>query len=57
MRKIFVIAVMLLAMEATAQTYETHYERSVSDVMADIQQRFGVVSSMDRICFCCNSSR
>ena len=36
------IAVMLLAMEATAQTYETHYERSVSDVMADIQQRFGV---------------
>ena len=42
MRKIFVIAVMLLAMEATAQTYETHYERSVSDVMADIQQRFGV---------------
>ncbi len=42
MRKIFMIAVMLLAMEATAQTYETHYERSVSDVMADIQQRFGV---------------
>lgn len=42
MRKIFVTAVMLLAMEATAQTYETHYERSVSDVMADIQQRFGV---------------
>lgn len=31
-----------LAMSAGAQTYETQYTRSVSDVMADVQQRFGV---------------
>lgn len=29
-------------MSAGAQTYETQYTRSVSDVMADVQQRFGV---------------
>lgn len=31
-----------MAMSAGAQTYETQYTRSVSDVMADVQQRFGV---------------
>ena len=35
-------AVAFLSMGVSAQTYETHFERSVSDVMTDIQQRFGV---------------
>lgn len=35
-------AVAFLSMGMSAQTYETHFERSVSDVMTDIQQRFGV---------------
>lgn len=42
MRKIFMTAVAFLSMGVSAQTYETHFERSVSDVMTDIQQRFGV---------------
>ena len=42
MRKIFMTAVAFLSMGMSAQTYETHFERSVSDVMTDIQQRFGV---------------
>jgi hypothetical protein len=42
MRKIFMVAVMLMALKTTAQTFETQYERSVSDVMTDIQNRFEV---------------
>ena len=40
-------AVMLLAMEATAQTYETQYRRPVSDVMQDVAKRFGVKFKFD----------
>ena len=43
MRKaiVLIIAVFCSTMVRT-QTYETKYERSVSDIMADVQQRFGV---------------
>ena len=34
------IAVMLLAMETTAQTYENQFRRPVSDVMRDVAKRF-----------------
>ena len=47
MRKIFMTAVMLLAMEATAQTYETQFRRPVSDVMKDVGARFGVKFKFD----------
>ncbi len=40
-------AVMLLAMEATAQTYETQFRRPVSDVMKDVGARFGVKFKFD----------
>ena len=33
---------MAVSTAAMAQTYETHYERSVSDLMADVSKRFGV---------------
>ena len=33
---------MAVSAAAMAQTYETHYERSVSDLMADVSKRFGV---------------
>ena len=36
------LSAMLVPMQAVAQTYETEFTRSVSDVMADVQQRFGV---------------
>lgn len=47
MRKIFMTAVMLLALEATAQTYETQFRRPVSDVMKDVGARFGVRFKFD----------
>ena len=40
-------AVMLLAMEATAQIYETQFRRPVSDVMKDVGARFGVKFKFD----------
>ena len=40
-------AVMLLALGATAQTYETQYRRPVSDVMQDVAKRFGVKFKFD----------
>lgn len=40
-------AVMLLALEATAQTYETQFRRPVSDVMKDVGARFGVRFKFD----------
>ncbi|MBR1881302.1 MAG: hypothetical protein IJ804_11250 [Prevotella sp.] len=47
MRKIFMIAVMLLAMETTAQTYENQFRRPVSDVMRDVAKRFDVRFKFD----------
>ena len=47
MRKIFIIAVMLLAMETTAQTYENQFRRPVSDVMRDVAKRFDVRFKFD----------
>jgi hypothetical protein len=47
MRKLFMTAVMLLALGATAQTYETQYRRPVSDVMQDVAKRFGVKFKFD----------
>ena len=47
MRKIFMTAVMLLAMEATAQTYENQFRRPVSDVMRDVAARFDVRFKFD----------
>ena len=40
-------AVMLLAMQATSQTYETQYSRPVSDVMKDVAKRFNVKFKFD----------
>ena len=42
MRKILLLLLTTLAMGSTAQTYETKYERTVSDLMQDVSQRFGV---------------
>ena len=41
------IAVMLLAMETTAQTYENQFRRPVSDVMRDVAKRFDVRFKFD----------
>ena len=41
------IAVMLLTMEATAQTYENQFRRPVSDVMRDVAKRFDVRFKFD----------
>ena len=42
MRTFFLTALMAVSSVACAQTYETHFERPVADVMQDVQQRFGV---------------
>ena len=43
MKKLFVILLMgCMSAIAKAQTFETRYERSVADLMADVQKRFGV---------------
>ena len=42
MRKLFVAALMAVSSVASAQTYETQYERSVHDIMDDVAKRFGV---------------
>ena len=42
MKKILLIILAAIAINATAQTYETQYERSVNDIMNDVQKRFGV---------------
>ena len=42
MKKILLSLLTAVAIQATAQTYENRYERSVSDLMADVSQRFGV---------------
>ena len=47
MRKILTTAVMLLAMQASSQNYETQYSRPVSNVMKDVAKRFGVKFKFD----------
>ena len=36
------LGLLLLTMAATAQTFEDKFTRSMSDVMADVEQRFGI---------------
>ena len=42
MKKFLTAALLLCTAAASAQTYETRYARSVHDLMADVQSRFGV---------------
>ncbi|MBO4820417.1 MAG: hypothetical protein J5548_03015 [Prevotella sp.] len=42
MRRLLTIALLLSTLGATAQTFEDHYTRSLSDVMGDVQRRFGI---------------
>ena len=42
MKKILLTILSALALQGSAQTFETKYERSVSDLMADVQRQFGV---------------
>ena len=42
MRKILLIFLAAVAINGAAQTFETRYERSVSDLMADVSKRFNV---------------
>lgn len=42
MRKVLLYLCAWLPLAVTAQSYETHFERSVSDLMQDVQQRFDV---------------
>ena len=42
MRKILLIFLAAVAINGAAQTFETRYERSVSDLMADVSKRFKV---------------
>ena len=42
MRKIMMTVLLAVSSVALAQTFETQFERSVSDIMADVSHRFGV---------------
>ncbi len=42
MRKILLSVLAAVTLSTTAQTYETHYERSVSDLMERVSKQFGV---------------
>ena len=42
MRRILLIFLAAVAINGAAQTFETRYERSVSDLMADVSKRFNV---------------
>ena len=42
MRKILLIFLAAVAINGAAQTFETRYERSISDLMADVSKRFNV---------------
>ena len=42
MRKIILAFLASIALVSTAQTYENKYQRSVSDLMADVQKKFNV---------------
>ena len=46
-RNTLILAFLILASGATAQTYETRYRRPVSDIMRDVAQRFGVRFKFD----------
>ena len=41
-------ALMAISTVAMAQTFETHYERPVSDLMKDVAKRFGVKFKFDK---------
>ena len=47
MKKILLILCAILPAVAGAQTFETRYERSVHDLMKDVDQRFGVKFKFD----------
>lgn len=42
MRKTFFTLLIMVAVVSSAQTFETNFERSVSDLMSDVQKQFGV---------------
>ncbi len=42
MRKLLVAALLFIATGASAQNFENHFTRSLSDVMGDVQKRFGI---------------
>ncbi|MBO4606754.1 MAG: acetylxylan esterase [Prevotella sp.] len=42
MRKLITTLLLSVAVFSTAQTFEDHYTRSLSDVMGDVQKRFGI---------------
>ncbi len=48
MRKILTAAAMLLALGASAQTYETQYSKRVNEVMKDVAKRFDVKFKFDK---------
>ena len=47
MRKLLITVLLAISTMAMAQTFETRYERSVTDLMNDISQRFGVRFKFD----------
>ena len=42
MRQFLLAAMIAASAVCSAQTFETRYERSVHDIMQDVQKRFGV---------------
>ena len=48
MKRFIIIALLLLSVWASAQTYETKFARPVNDVMKDVAQRFGVKFKFDK---------
>ena len=47
MRELLIIVLAAVSSLATAQTFETRYERSVNDLMKDVARRFGVMFKFD----------
>ena len=47
MRELLIIVLAAVSSLATAQTFETRYERSVNDLMKDVARRFGVKFKFD----------
>ena len=47
MRELLIIVLAAVSPLATAQTFETRYERSVNDLMKDVARRFGVKFKFD----------
>ncbi|MCR4582207.1 MAG: hypothetical protein K5764_01445, partial [Prevotella sp.] len=48
MRKVMMTAAVFLTLGVTAQTYETHYRKPVSEVMNDVARRFDVKFKFDK---------